>query len=37
MPGVSKAAELAGVQAAGIPRQMGRRRAKLWLGWPLCV
>jgi len=37
MPGVSDAVELAGVQAVGILRQMCRRAAKPWLGWPLCA
>ena len=37
MPGVSNAAELGRVQAAGIFCQMRRRGAKLWLGWPLCA
>jgi hypothetical protein len=37
MPRVGNAAELAGVQAVGLLRQMCRRAAKRWLGWPLCV
>ena len=37
MPGVDNAVEVAGVQAAGILRQMCRRGAKLGLGWLLCA
>ena len=34
MAGVGNAAELAGVRAAGMLRQMCRRGAKLGPGWP---
>ena len=37
MAGVGNAAELAGVRAAGILRQLCGRGAELGLGWPLCA